>query len=173
MTDTLTGFTPYEYRTLQVAPEQEPLYKDTFANFGWIVEKETAGRPGTTTMALQVKRDRRLPNRQVINELQRQAEDALGTIRDLERSRSAAAITVAVALGIVGSAFLAGSVFAVTAGLVILSVPLGALGLLGWLAGWWSHGRVLARKTAQTAPLIDEQYDIVFGASEQAARLLA
>ena len=130
MTDTLTGFTPYEYRTLQVAPEQEPLYKDTFANFGWIVEKETAGRPGTTTMALQVKRDRRLPNRQVINELQRQAEDALGTIRDLERSRSAAAITVAVALGIVGSAFLAGSVFALTAGLVILSVPRGALGLL-------------------------------------------
>ena len=53
MTDTLTGFTPYEYRTLQVAPEQEPLYKDTFANFGWIVEKESAGRPGTTTMALQ------------------------------------------------------------------------------------------------------------------------
>ena len=173
MTDTTTSFTPYEYLTLQVSPDLEPLYKDTFPNFGWLVEKEGAGRPGTTTMTMQLKRDRRIPNRQVVNELQHKVENALTRIVDLERSRTTTAIAVALALGILGSAFLAGSLFALTAGLMVLSVPLGALGLLGWLAGWWAHGRVKARKTAQTAPLIDQQYEVIFQASEQASRLLA
>ena len=177
MTQTSTDFVPYEYLTLQVARELEPLYCDTYRNFGWIVETTTSGTlggpPNPTTVAIKLKRDRRIRNRPVVNELQRTAENALRAIADLEKSRTSTAVATALGIGVVGSAFLAGAVFAIEANLWLLSVPLGAVGLLGWLAGYLAHGRVKARRTAQTAPLIDQQYELLHHASEQAARLLA
>ncbi|GAA2182483.1 hypothetical protein GCM10009785_21940 [Brooklawnia cerclae] len=171
-------YVAYEYLTVQADRDLEPLYKDTYRSFGWIIENTTTGvlaggAPNPTTVTLKLKRDRRIRNRPLVNELQRKAESAMEAIHDLENSRTSTALAVALAIGIVGSAFLAGSVFAIEAGLWVLSIPLGAVGLLGWLAGYLAHGRIKARKTTQTAPLIDEQYEIIYDASEQAARLLA
>lgn len=171
-------YVAYEYLTVQADRDLELLYKDTYRSFGWIIEATTAGplgggTPNPTMVTLKLKRDRRLRNRPLVNELQRRAENALAAIRDLEKSRTSTAVATALGIDIVGSAFLAGSVFAIEAGLWLLSVPLGAVGLLGWLTGWLAHGKVKARKTAQTAPLIDQQYDILYNASDQAARLLA
>ncbi|WP_051208969.1 hypothetical protein [Propionicicella superfundia] len=163
----------YEYATVTADRDLEPLYEDTYRSFGWIVENATTTVPNVNAVALKLKRDRRVRNRPLINELQRTAENALACIRALEKSRTATATGVALGIGIAGSAFLAGSVFAIEAGLWLLSIPLGAIGLLGWLAAYLAHGRVKVRKTAQTAPLIDQQYEIVYGACEQAARLLA
>ncbi|MGC3955469.1 MAG: hypothetical protein QM804_14675 [Propionicimonas sp.] len=171
-------YVAYEYLTVQADRELELLYRDTYRSFGWIIEATAGGplgggTPNPATVTLKLKRDRRLRNRPLVNELQRKAEGALAAIRDLEKSRTSTAVATALGIGILGSAFLAGSVFAIEAGLWLLSVPLGAVGLLGWLAGWLAHGKVKARRTSQTAPLIDRQYEIVYDASEQAARLLA
>ncbi len=171
-------YVAYEYLTVQADRDLEPLYKDTYRNFGWLIETTTTGMlsggtPNLNAVTIKLKRDRRIRNRPLINELQRKAENALQTIRDLEKSRTSTAVATALGIGILGSAFLAGSIFAIEADLWLLSVPLGVVGLLGWLAGWLAHGRVKARKTAQTAPLIDEQYEIVYDAGEQATRLLA
>lgn len=178
-------YVAYEYLTVQAGRDLESLYADTYRSFGWIVESASTGvlnagagilngnRPGVNTVTLRLKRDRRIRNRSLINELQRKAENALAEIQTLERSRTTTAVATALGIGIVGSAFLAGSIFAIEANLWLLSIPLGAIGLLGWLAGYLAHGRVKAKKTAQTAPLIDEQYELVYEASEQAARLLA
>lgn len=46
--------------------------------------------------------------------------------------------------GIVGAAFLAGSVFSLDADLTALSIVLGAIGLIGWVVGFVAHGRVRA-----------------------------
>ncbi|MGC4154536.1 MAG: hypothetical protein QM628_15865 [Propionicimonas sp.] len=171
-------YVAYEYLTVEADRDLELLYKDTYRNFGWMIEATTSGMlgggtPNPNTVTLKLKRDRRLRNRPLVNELQRKAENALDTIADLEKSRISTALATALGIGIVGSAFLAGSVFAIQADLWLLSLPLGAVGLLGWLTGWLAHGKVKARKTSQTAPLIDSQYEIVYDASDQAARLLA
>lgn len=170
-------YVAYEYLTLQVDRDLEPLYKDTYRSFGWIIETSTSrvlagSTPNPNTVTIKLKRDRRIRNRPLVNELQRKAENALEAIRSLEKSRTSTSVATALGIGILGSAFLAGSVFAIQANLWLLAIPLGAIGLLGWLAGWLAHGRVRDRKTAQTAPLIDQQYEIVYAASEQAARLL-
>ncbi|MFT4110896.1 hypothetical protein [Propionicimonas sp.] len=171
-------YVAYEYLTVQAGRDLEALYKDTYRGFGWIVETSTAGvlsggTPNPNQVTIKLKRDRRIRNRPLVNELQRKAENALEAIRDLESSRTSAAVATALGFGVIGSGLLAGSVFAIQADLWLLSIPLGMVGLLGWLAGYLAHGKVRTRKTAQTAPLIDQQYEIVYDACDQAARLLA
>lgn len=170
---TASNFVAYEYTTVRATRELEPLYKDAYGNFGWIIEDIGVTVPGANTVALKLKRDRRLKNRPMILELQRKCENALTSIASMERSKSASALATALTLGIIGAAFLAGSIFALNAGLTVLSIVLGAIGLVGWVAGYFSHGRVLARKTEKLTPLIDRQYDVVFETGEQASRLLA
>ena len=82
-------------------------------------------------------------------------------------------MTAALGIGLVGCAFLAGSVFALEADLLILSIPLGAIGLVCWLGGYLAHGRVQAQRTARVSPLIDQQYNVVYDSGEQASHLLS
>jgi hypothetical protein len=168
-----TSFIAYEYTTIRVDRELEPLYKDAYRNFGWIVEGYGASLPSATAVTLKLKRDRRIKNRPMVLELQRNCENALTAIAHMERSKTTTAMATSLAVGIVGSAFLAGSIFALDADLLVVSIPLGAIGLLGWVGGYFSHGRVKANKTAQLTPLIDRQYDVVYEAGEQATHLLA
>ncbi|MGO4784439.1 hypothetical protein [Cryobacterium sp. W22_MBD10_FK3] len=168
-----TGFRAYEYTTIRVPRDLESIYADSYRNFGWITEATETGLPGATTVTLRLKRDRALKNRPLVAELQRQADVALVAIAALERSASTAALGLSIGVGIVGTAFLAGSVFSLEAGLVPLSIVLGAVGLVGWLAGYLVHGRVLAQRTARVIPLVDAQYDVVYQSGERASHLLA
>lgn len=173
MTDHPT-FVAYDYLTIAAPRELESLHADTYRNFGWDLESRAFDprRPGT--VVLKLKRDRRVKNRAAVMELQRRCAAALDSIAQLERSKSAAALQVSLGFGIVGSALMAVSVFAITDwDLPALTVIAGALGLLGWTAGYFSHARVQARRAATVAPLIDEQYDVVYATSEEAATLLA
>lgn len=91
----------------------------------------------------------------------------------MERSKTSAATGTAVGVGILGSANLAASVFALNADMLFISIAMGVFGLLGWAASYFVHGRVKAKKTAQLTPLIEREYAIVHETGEQAGRLLA
>ncbi len=173
MTATATDFIPYEYLTLQVERELEPLYSDTYRNLGWTVEGYGTSLPNPNTVTLKLKRDRRIRNRQAVLEQQRAAEHALATIASLEHSKDTAPMAAALGAGIIGSGLLAGSVFAITANLWLLGIPLGLVGLAGWAAGYFAHGRVKANRVAKVTPLIDREYETVYAAGEQTAQLLA
>jgi hypothetical protein len=168
-----TEFVAYEYTTVRADRDLESLYRDAYRNFGWVAEGYATTMPGTGAVTLKFKRDRRVKNRALVLELQRKCQHALDSIASLERSKTTTATAAAVGTGIVGSSFLAGSVFSLEADLTALSIVLGAVGLIGWLVGYLAHGRVKAKKTAQVTPLIDQQYDVVYETGEQAAHLLA
>ncbi|MFT3860276.1 hypothetical protein [Micropruina sp.] len=165
------GYVGYEYLTVTADHDLESLYKDTYRSFGWLVERRTTSIRKVGSVAIGLKRDRNLRNRPLLTALQRTAEKALATISHLEKSRTTAATATALAFGVAGSALLAGSVFAIGAGLWAFSIPVGAAGLICWLAIRLAHRCVEARRVARTAPMIDQQYAIVREASEQAARL--
>lgn len=165
----------YEYTAIRAERDLESLYRDTYASFGWSIEGYGPALPNTGYVNLKLKRPRHLKNRPQVVELQRKAEHALTEIARLEKTKTTSAFASSMAVGIVGCAFLAGSVFAITGSHEHWgwSIPLGALGLLAWLAGYLTFGRVRARRTAIATPLIDHQYDVVYEACEQAAHLLA
>lgn len=168
-TDSIT----YEYSTVRVDRDFESLYRDTYRSFGWIVEGYGATLPKVNTVTLKIKRPRRIKNRPQVVELQRQAEHALADIVSLEKSKRTAAVGTSLGVGIAGSAFLAGSVFAITADNWGPGIVLGTVGLLFWLAGWVVYGKVKNRRTTKVLPEIDQRYGIVYEASEKAAHLLA
>lgn len=168
------GYVAYEYLTVRAERELESMYKDTYRSFGWILEGYASAIPSTSGISLKLKRDRRIKNRPLVAELQRKAENALSEIASLERSKTTSALASSLTIGIVGCAFLAGSVFAITeSDNWGLSIPLGTIGLIAWLVGFLAHGRIRAKKTQQLGPVIDRQYDVVYETSEQAAHLLA
>ncbi|NTW40347.1 MAG: hypothetical protein HGA44_10750 [Cellulomonadaceae bacterium] len=166
------GFVAYEYTTIRVGRDLEPLYRDAYTSFGWAVDGYGPTPPNVASVTLRLKRDRRMTNRAALLELQRTCENALRSIANLERAKNTAAMAWALGLGIVGSGLIAASVLATAADLIAVSIPLGVLGLVGWLAGYVVHGRVQASRTTRLAPLIDRQYDVVYETSEQASQLL-
>lgn len=125
----------------------------------------------TSTSSLKLTRDRALRGRQVLGELQREAEGALLRIDALERSCSVRATAVAVVLGLVGAAFLAGSVFLLESGPPVVSIGLGVVGLGLWALARPAHRLSAARRAEQVAPLLDYQYDAVYDACERADAL--
>lgn len=172
LTEGRPGFIAYEYTTVKVDRDMETLYKDAYGNYGWAVDGYGSSTPGAPGVTLKFKRDRRIENRAMVLELQRKSDAALQSISDMERQKSVVPTVAAVSVGVVGSAFLAGSVFALEADHLVVSIILGAVGLLGWLAGYVTHGRVKSRKIAQLTPQIDAQYDVIYATGEQASRLL-
>lgn len=175
-------FVAYEYASVRAPRDLESLYQDSYRSFGWTVESTKTADPirplpltpaiHPNSVTLNLKRDRRIKNRQIVITLQRRAETALASIARLERSKSSIAMAVAVTIGIVGAAFLAGSIFSMNGGMLVLSIVLGAVGLLLWLGGFASHIAVKARRTAKVGPLIDREYEVLYETSEQASGLL-
>lgn len=92
--------------------------------------------------------------------------------RQLEDSKKSAA--AAIAAGIVGTAFMAGSVFAVTADtpMILLCIVLAVPGFIGWALPWFLYKRMVRRRTEKIAPLIEAKYDEAYAVCEKGCRLL-
>lgn len=90
----------------------------------------------------------------------------------LEVSKTIGAATAAYVIGIIGTAFMAGSVFAVTGGNIPLCIILGVPALIGWIVPYFCYKRMSAKKTEQVTPLIEQQYDAIYENCEKASSLL-
>ena len=173
------GFVAYEYRTVNVNQEFAPLYSDCYKNLGWIrLEQDEPGgtvtkpyiKPGYTP--LKFKRDRKIRTIAKIDELQRECEQALASIERLEKSKKSRPTMNALIIGLAGTCFALGAVFSYQDKLILLCVILGIIGFAGWGAAYPLYNNEFSKVAAQAAPLIDEQYERLYQACEQANRLL-
>lgn len=84
------------------------------------------------------------------------------------------ATVCALAVGIIGTAFMAGSVFAVTARPphVILSIILAVPAFAGWMIPYFLYKRVARKQTEKLAPLIEQKYDEIYEICEKGNKLL-
>lgn len=165
-------FMGYEYRNITVKKTMQAVYADSFGNFGWIAEgiEDTVGKVDSVVMKF--KRDRKIRNKSELTRLQRQFEACTVEIVSLERSKVTKAAGIAYAVGVIGCAFMAGSVFAVTAGNIPLCVILAVPGFLGWIAPYLLFRSISAKKTEAVTPLIDQKYDELYSVCEKANALL-
>lgn len=175
MSETLAmgkDFTGYEYRDITVKKTMQAVYADSFGSFGWIAEgiEETVGK--VDSIIMKFKRDRKIRNKSELARLQKQFEACTDEIVSLERSKVTKAAAIAYAVGVIGCAFMAGSVFAVTAGNVPLCVILAIPGTAGWVAPYLIFRAVSGKKTKEVGPLIDQKYDELYSVCERANALL-
>lgn len=167
------SFMGYEYRDITVKKTIQSVYADSFGSFGWIAEGigEAVGKVDSVVMKF--KRDRKIRNKSELTRLQRQFEACTAEIVSLEKSKVIKAAAVAYVVGVIGCAFMAGSVFAVTAGNIPLCVVLAVPGFLEWIAPYLIFQSINKKRTEVVNPLIDQKYDELYGVCEKANALLS
>ena len=109
-----------------------------------------------------------------LTRLQRNFEACVNEIVALENSKTSVTTMYALIVGIVGTAFMAGSVFAVTAQSphIVLSVLLAIPGFIGWILPYFLYKRIVGKQTQKLIPLIEEKYDEIYEICEKGNKLL-
>jgi len=150
----------YDYKTITINSEKVSMFLDAYKNFGWLSDG-VQDRPLIGTVILKLKRDRKILNKAELTRLQQHFEACIDEIEALEKSKTKTATIYSITFGLIGTAFLAGSVFAVTAEppLVLLCVILGLPGLLGWVFPYYLYKLLLKKRAIQITPLIEQKYD--------------
>lgn len=170
--------TANEYLTVHVDKGLEPLHRDAYRNFGWVLESADERAPirplpllpaiAPRSVALTFARDRALRDDAALRLLQREADAALGRIAALERSKRRVPAIVAGALGVVGAALLAVSVMLGAAGL--LGIALGAGGLLVWAGAAVAYFALRSARTRRAEERIEAEVDAVFDSGQRASQ---
>lgn len=169
------GFTGYEYRDVTVKRSMASMMIDCYESFGW----EVAGTgdtvdavPAVDKMVIKFKRDRKIRNKAELIRLQHLFDACVSDIEALEKSRFLKASVVAYGIGLIGTAFLVGSVFCASSGMILPCVGLAVPALVGWILPALLYKRVLRKKTEEVTPIIEKKYDDLYSVCERAYALL-
>lgn len=174
------NFVGYEYKEIVAESGRVSFLLDGYECFGWeLDEKWTESRESKNPSypkkeALHLKRNRKIINKMELTRLQRNFEACVKEIETLEKSKTSAATIYALAAGVIGTAFMAGSVFAVTARppYIILSIILAVPAFAGWIIPYFLYRRIEGKQTEKLTPLIEQKYDEIYEICEKGNKLL-
>ena len=166
------GVVGFEYMEVTAKRGMESMYADSYENFGWEFTGSSAPEDQGGSVTMKFKRDRKLRNKAELTRLQRQFESCAREIEALEHSKATAAAVAAFTIGLIGTAFLGGAVFAYLAGLLPLMVILAVPGFVGWIVPYFCYQKLLRKREQKVAPLIDQKNDEIYAVCEQGCRLL-
>ncbi|MDL2213959.1 hypothetical protein LJB76_00185 [Clostridia bacterium OttesenSCG-928-O13] len=166
-------FIGYEYLDVSVKQSVASLCVDGYENFGWSLENTAYPAERLDSVTLRFKRDRRLRHKAELTRLQHQFNGQLKEVARLEAAKTGKAMIAAMAIGVVGTAFMAGAVFAMVGGMLPLGIALAIPGTVGWALPYLVFQK-LGRVTAQqVTPLLEEKHDELYNICEKANGLLA
>lgn len=168
------NFTACEYKEVTVRSDKAPLYLDGYESFGWQQDENFPPQESGGKITLRLRRDRKLVNKTELTRLQRHFEADMEEIAALERSKSGTASAWALGIGLLGTAFMAGSVFAVTAKTpqIVLCILLAVPAFAGWIAPFFVYRRVKEVKSRQVEPFIEAKTEEIYEMCEKGRGLL-
>lgn len=174
------GFTGYEYKEVTAESSRASFLIDGYECFGWELDenfpesRKTGNAGNLKKMVIRLKRSRKIVNKMELTRLQRNFEACVNEIDTLEKAKTSTAALCAITVGIIGTAFMAGSVFAVTAEppRIILSVILAVPAFLGWIIPYFLYKRMVRKQTEKLTPLIEEKQEEIYGICEKGSKLL-
>lgn len=170
---TNNDFVGYEYQDITVKRGMASVYADGYENFGWTAEGTSIPTTKPDSVVMKFKRDRKVRNKAELTRLQRQFDASVQEIQALEFSKYFKASVVAYIIGILGTAFMAGSVFAVTSNLITLCIVLAIPAFIGWILPYLFYRSISKKKTNQIMPQIDKKYDEIYSICEKANSLIS
>ncbi|HJA66875.1 MAG TPA: hypothetical protein H9955_11295 [Candidatus Mediterraneibacter cottocaccae] len=179
-------FIGYDYKEVTAEPVRLSLLLDGYESFGWeVIENAgtTAGNgiynPGVPAkqqgkQTVRLRRERKIINKAELTRLQSNFEACISEIDALERAKTTRPTLTSITVGIIGTAFMAGAVFAVTAQppLIILSIILAVPGFFGWLVPYFLYREMAAKQADKIRPLIEKKYDEIYELCEKGSGLL-
>jgi hypothetical protein len=161
-------FVMNEYLEVNVKQDLIQLCGDCYHALGWTIINTSAG---IGSVKLKLQRDRKIKNRVALCDLQRKCEDAFSAIEKLESSKTTKAMAVSLGVGIAGTVFMAGSVFAYLAFMIPVCVILAIPGFIGWGLPYFFYKKFIMESTERVSPMIDRNYDVIYEACEKASKL--
>lgn len=162
------SYVAYEYKEIEAKGERAALLMDCYQSLGW--EAEQGNAPGK----IMLRRSRKIMNKAELTRLQRNMEACVAEIDAMQKGKTTKASIVSLVLGLIGTAFMAGSVFAVTATppiiwlCILLAVPAFTL----WALAPILYPRMVAKRTKTVNELIEQKYDEIYAISEKGSKLL-
>ena len=167
-------FTSYEYKELNVKENMASFYLDCYENFGWQQDDNFPPQRSGDSVTMKLKRNRKIVNKVELTRLQRHFEADMEDIFSLENSKTTQAMIVSLTIGIIGTAFMAGSVFAVTAEppIIWLCILLAVPAFLGWILPYFVYKKLKDKRTKKITPYIEEKYDEIYEICEKGHSLL-
>lgn len=174
------NFIGYEYKEITTDSSRVSFLLDGYESFGWELDEKIQERGNYVNAAsghkatLYLKRNRKIINKTELTRLQRNFEVCVAEIDALENLKTSAATMYAIILGILGTAFMAGATFAVTAQPphYILCILLAVPGFLGWIFPYFLYKRKTEKQTKKLIPLIEAKYDEIYEICEKGSKLL-
>lgn len=167
-------FVGYEYKEITADREQASMYLDGYMNFGWEADENIQSSVVMGKVTIKLKRDRKILNKTELTRLQRHFESCMNEIDAMEKSKTSDAIIWALVIGIIGTAFMAGSVFAVThqPPIIWLCIVLAIPALIGWILPYFTYHSRVRNKTEKVTPHIEAKYDEIYEICEKGSKLL-
>lgn len=167
-----TRFAGYEYKEVTAQGEASAMYLDCYPSFGWVLDEEMQN--SSEKFKFVFKRERRIINRMELTRLQRHFEACMDEIAVLEASKASGATIIAILIGLIGTAFIAGGVFAAvhTPPMYLLMTLLAVPGFIGWTMSFFAYQKLLIRRTKIVTELVDQKYDEIYEICKQGERLL-
>ena len=173
----------YEYRDITVPREHTSLCLDSYPCFGWEPDpnRETdtdsspKGKPRMQeTVVLHFRRPRTISSKAELTRLQRNFDSCVAELKALERDKTMPATIVALAVGILGTAFMAGATFAAVAEppVLWLTILLAIPGFFGWIVPYFLYQILVRKRTAEVEPLIEQKYDEIHSICKKGSHLL-
>jgi len=164
----------YDYLKVTISEDMRSQYLDGYESFGWQPDEKAKEEKSMGKVVLHLKRDRRILNKTELTRLQRHYEACMEEIVTLEDSKHSVPTAVALSCGLLGCAFMAGSVFAVTAEppIIWLCTVLAVPGFFLWGAAYFGYKIAKRHRTKKVIPLIEKKYDEAYEVCEKAAKLL-
>lgn len=166
--ETHTSYVAYEYKEISARGERASMLMDFYQNLGWEVTRESGNGK------IMLRRSRKIMNKAELTRLQRNMEACVAEIDALQKSKTSKASAVSLAIGIIGTAFMAGSVFAVTAAppMVWLCVVLAIPAFAFWGLAPFLYSKMVKRRTGIVNELIEKKYDEICEVCEKGSKLL-
>lgn len=167
-------YTGYEYKEVTVRSEQASFYLDCYENFGWSEDENFAAHSSPHLTTLRLKRDRKIMNKTELTRLQRHFEACANEIDTLERSKTSMACVIALTVALIGTAFIAGSTFAVVhePPIIWLCILLAIPGFMGWILPYFLYQWIVKKKTQEIEPIIETKREEIYEICEKGYSLL-
>ena len=168
----------FDYKTVETAQKYAPETLDCYEAFGWELKARQEGVLGINT-SFNLRRSRRVKNKEQVNRLQLRMEDDLNYIKVMEKQKTSVASTVALIIGIIGALFFGGGMcmfmidFDQQLWHYIIGGILAAIGLGVCLLGYVSYLKIRDKKTKIMNEEIEKKRDEIATICEDAQRLLA
>lgn len=170
-------FIVYEYKEIIADRKMSSFILDGYENFGWELDENFPNQntlKNHNKIILRLKRDRKIMNKMELTRLQRNFAACVREIEEMERRKISYATIYAFIVAIIGTMFIGGSVFAITAEPphIFLCILLGIPGFIGWILPYFVYRRMVKVQTEKVIYLIEEKYEEVYLLCEKGNKLL-